>query len=53
MVRQIHNIFSLSNRFINGRYEIIDTDFQLMDGDKGMGFAEGALGCLLYTSRCV
>ncbi len=44
VVDQIHNIFSLSSRFINGRYDIIDTSFQLMDNDRGMGYAEGALG---------
>lgn len=44
VVDQIHNIFSLSSRFINGRYDIIDTSFQLMENDTGMGYAEGALG---------
>ena len=44
VVDQIQNIFSLSCRFINGRYDIIDTSFQLMDNDRGMGYAEGALG---------
>ena len=44
VVNQIHNIFSLSNGFINGRYDIIDVDFTLMDEDRGMGYAEGALG---------
>lgn len=44
VVDQIQTIFSLSSRFINGRYDIIDTSFQLMDNDRGMGYAEGALG---------
>ncbi|MES2448279.1 MAG: hypothetical protein V4546_13925 [Bacteroidota bacterium] len=44
VVDQIQNIFSLSSRFINGRYDIIDNSFQLMDNDRGMGYAEGALG---------
>lgn len=44
VVNQIHDIFNLSNGFINGRYDIIEVDYKLMDGDRGMGYAEGALG---------
>lgn len=44
VVNQIQDIFNLSNGFINGRYDIIDVDYTLMDGDRGMGYAEGALG---------
>jgi hypothetical protein len=51
VVDQIQNIFSLSNRFINGRYDIIDTSFQLMDNDRGMGYAEGALGYRVVLSN--
>lgn len=44
VVNQIHDIFNLSNGFINGRYDIIEVDYKLMEEDRGMGYAEGALG---------
>ncbi|RZL69316.1 MAG: hypothetical protein EOO93_01920 [Pedobacter sp.] len=51
VVDQIQSIFSLSSRFINGRFDIIDTGFQLMDNDRGMGYAEGALGYRVVLSN--
>lgn len=41
LVNQIQNIFNLSKEFTNGQYEITDTSFDLMDEEKGMGYAEG------------
>lgn len=41
VVNQIHNIFSLTEEFIEGKYKLIDVDFDLMNEGNGMGYVEG------------
>ncbi|TCD08478.1 hypothetical protein EZ449_11560 [Pedobacter frigidisoli] len=41
LVNQIQNIFNLSIEFVDGKFEIFDISFDLIDDEKGMGYAEG------------
>ncbi|TDG36370.1 hypothetical protein EZJ43_07565 [Pedobacter changchengzhani] len=38
---QINNIFENTGIYTNTKYEVLDSDFTLMDDEKGMGFVEG------------
>lgn len=44
VVDQIHSIFNLTGDFKEGKYKILDVDFDLMDDQSGMGYVEGLVG---------
>ncbi|UKT64861.1 hypothetical protein [Pedobacter mucosus] len=44
VVNKIRNFFEPYPKFVGGRFDIIEADFELTDSGKGFGYAEGALG---------
>lgn len=44
VIGRLKGIFGLSDEYVGGRYDIIDVNFELLDGKKGMGFVEGVAG---------
>ncbi|MCX2431054.1 hypothetical protein [Pedobacter sp. GR22-10] len=44
IIARLKGIFGQSDEYVGGRYDIIDTHYELLDGGKGMGFVEGVTG---------
>ncbi len=44
VIKKINIFFDSYPKFVGGRFDIIDSDFELTNNGKGFGFAEGALG---------
>ncbi|RNL54003.1 hypothetical protein [Pedobacter jejuensis] len=44
IIARLKGIFGKSDEYVGGRYDIIDANFELLNGGKGMGFVEGVAG---------
>lgn len=44
IVARLKGIFGQFDEYVGGRYDIIDTNFDLLTDGKGMGFVEGVAG---------
>ncbi|WP_316798079.1 hypothetical protein [Pedobacter frigidisoli] len=44
VIGRLKGIFGQSDEYAGGRYDIIDVNFELLDGGKGMGYVEGVAG---------
>ncbi|MFC4212497.1 hypothetical protein ACFOWA_14960 [Pedobacter lithocola] len=44
ILARLKGIFGKSDEYVGGRYDIIDTNFELLADGKGMGFVEGVAG---------
>ncbi|WP_443943790.1 hypothetical protein ACJVDH_12765 [Pedobacter sp. AW1-32] len=44
IVSRLKGVFGASDEYVGGRYDIIDSDFNLLGDGKGMGFVEGVAG---------
>jgi len=44
IIARLKGIFGKSDEYVGGRYDIIDTNFELLSDGKGMGFVEGVAG---------
>ncbi|MFC3559551.1 hypothetical protein [Pedobacter jamesrossensis] len=44
IIARLKGIFGKSDEYVGGRYDIIDTNFALLNAGKGMGFVEGVAG---------
>jgi len=44
IVSRLKGIFGKSDEYVGGRFDIIDVHFELLSGEKGMGFVEGVAG---------
>jgi len=44
VISRLKGIFGQSDEYVGGRYDIIDVNFELLSGEKGMGFVEGVAG---------
>ncbi|KLT67469.1 hypothetical protein [Pedobacter sp. BMA] len=44
VIGRLKGIFGQADEYVGGRYDIIDVNFELLDGGKGMGFVEGVAG---------
>lgn len=44
IIGRLKGIFGQSDEYVGGRYDIIDVNFELLSGEKGMGFVEGVAG---------
>ncbi|TDG36369.1 hypothetical protein EZJ43_07560 [Pedobacter changchengzhani] len=44
IIARLKGVFGQSDEYVGGRYDIIDTNFELFNAGKGMGFVEGVAG---------
>ena len=44
VVARIKRIFSSTEQFIGGRFDVVDASFEILKDGKGFGSAEGAVG---------
>lgn len=51
VIGRLKGIFGQSDEYAGGRYDIIDVNFELLDGGKGMGYVEGVAGFRAVLKR--
>lgn len=44
VVERIKRIFNSAEKFIGGRFDVVDASFEILKDGKGIGSAEGAVG---------